>query len=150
MQKTAKVLPESYYEIKNWENEGKIYEKIGIKQFRKALTDVAKRVDKENNSKKFENNYFIWSSKIEDLETLITLQKENEAWHLFVEIIGRSYTIYELLEYNSVSIVHNIIITIINTYPLFLQRYNRARILKVIEKKKEHEAMQIKKGISKP
>lgn len=84
------------------------------------------------------NYYIIWSNEIKSLEKLIELQKLVEAFHLLVNL-WLAYKIIQINPESEYEISVSVLTTILNNYLVLLQRYNRGRILKVIEQKKKRE-----------
>lgn len=112
----------------NAEKEGKAYKKIGVHQFKKIVPLGAFWILVFNK---------LFSQKIK----LLSTQKHAEIWVIFtvaVEIIhsiGLTAMLYFMLRslgersYLEISILMLMNI-LINLYPIFVQRYNRLRLLK--------------------
>ncbi len=109
-----------YYKTKDWENNGKIYEKFGIHLFRKMLVLIGwEKLNKKTNPVK------------NDLESLLHLEyrtKQSELGHLIIFFIVLGFTIYVALKFSfRESLWLWILNIILNVYPILLQRYNRPR-----------------------
>lgn len=130
-----KIFDEKYYKIKHFEQDGKIYEYLGIKRFRKALLHIAKDRKDEVPFK----NYFLTEYSVNAIKKYEQMSRKSEKSHVIIATVMLLYTvrigvfikdifdIMFLLFFTLVNIITNI-------YPIFLQRYNRIRIQKILNK----------------
>ncbi len=121
-----------YYEEKNWEVKGKIYESIGINFFRKLLVWVGW----ENLNKK--------SNPVEkSTKSLIHLHyrtKQSEFGHIIIFFIVLGFNIFVAFEFGFLESLWLLLLNILlNLYPIFLQRYNRPRLNRAINLSKYRE-----------
>lgn len=130
-----KVFNENYYQIKHFEQSGKIYEYLGIKSFRKALLYIAKHRKNEIPFK----NYFLKEYSIDALKKYEQMSRKSEKSHVIIAIVMLLYMVrigvFIDSIFDSVFLLFFTIVNIVtNIYPVFLQRYNRIRIKKVLDK----------------
>lgn len=121
-----------YFRPKKFEADGKIYEKLGIKAFRKLVLINMSLILKLTGMKKHKNgvfNYYLENPTIDKMKRFeMWGTRLNESWHLFA---GMQSTMGFIANpSDKVALVA----TMINLYCVFLQRYNRCRIYKLLEK----------------
>jgi len=119
-------LTSDYFKEKTWENQGKIYEKLGINVFRKLLVFIGwEKITKQANPVK------------KNLDALIHLEyetKQSELSHLIIFFIVLGFTIYVAVKHGvSASLWLLFLNVVLHVYPVFLQRYNRPRIQRAIK-----------------
>lgn len=116
----------SYYKQKKWEQDGKIYEGLGINFYRKLLVWIGwERLNKKNNP--VEKNTTA-------LLQLYYKTKQSESGHLIILIIVLAFTVFVASKYGISNALSLLILNILlNLYPVFLQRYNRPRIERVLK-----------------
>jgi len=126
-----------YFKPKFFEKSGKIYEAMGIRPFkRKLLKLTSGRRKKELETSG--SNYFLGRST--DIESLGKFEKGtrfNESIHSIALAAGLS-GLTSTLSADEISIpflTFYIALTVPQAYVVALQRYNRARVYKIIEKK---------------
>lgn len=118
-------LNSDYFHEKKWEKSGKLYEWIGINWFRKLLVWVGwEKLNKKSNPVK------------KDLTALIHLYyrtKQSELGHIIIFIIVLGFSAFVGWKYGIIESLWLFTLNIIlNLYPIFLQRYNRPRLLSLI------------------
>ena len=115
-----------YYQEKDCERRGKIYENLGINSFRKLLVIVGwEKLNKKANPVK--NN-------IKALALLEYRTKQSELGHLIIFLIVLGFTIYVAIIFTLTESLWLLFLNIIlNVYPVFLQRYNRPRLQRALE-----------------
>jgi hypothetical protein len=116
----------NYFQEKNWEQKGKIYEQLGIHHFRKLLVIVGwEKLNKKENPVK--NN----------LAALVHLEyrtKQSELGHLIIFFIVGGFSIYVAIRYSFSASAWLIFLNLVlNFYPILLQRYNRPRLQRAIQ-----------------
>lgn len=114
-----------YYQEKDWEKKGKIYERVGIALFRNLLVWIGwEKLNKKANP--VNNN----------LRALLLLEhrtKQSELGHLLILFIVFGFTAYVAVNFGFVECVWLLVLNIVlNVYPICLQRYNRPRLRKAI------------------
>jgi len=119
-------LASDYFNGKQWESKGKIYEKIGINLYRKLLVLVGwEKLNKKANPVK---------SSLEALTHLEYRTKQSELGHVIIFFIVLGFTIYVAAKFSFTESLWLLFLNvIINVYPIFLQRYNRPRLKRAIE-----------------
>lgn len=121
-------LPIGYYEIKSFEQTGRLYEYLGIRMFKQlvrrgpfAIFSPTLRFPKEKT--------------VAALRNLDSEMHKAETGHLFIFILMLLFSGYALLEgwLDAVAwlLMFNILI---NGYPIMLQRYNRIKLQELILK----------------
>ncbi|MBB6372477.1 hypothetical protein [Chryseobacterium shigense] len=118
-------LNSPYFQEKAWEKKGKIYESLGINVYRKLLVAVGwEKLNKK--SKPVKKNAAA-------LANLYYRTKQDELGHLIIMIIVLGFNIFAAVKFGIIKslwlLTSNILL---NIYPVFLQRYNRPRIERVI------------------
>lgn len=118
-------MTSTYYNDKPWERKGKIYESLGVNFFRKLLVWIGwEKLNKKANP--VEKN-------IEALMHLHYGTKKAELGHLIVFIIVLGFNIFVAFRFGVVQSLWLLVLNIIlNLYPVFLQRYNRPRLERII------------------
>jgi hypothetical protein len=118
-------LSSPYYNEKAWEQNGKIYESVGINFFRKLLVWIGwERMNKKSNP--IEKN----------TKALIHLHyktKQSELGHIIILIVVLGFNIFVAFKFGIIKSLWLLILNIaLNLYPILLQRYNRPRIERAI------------------
>ena len=115
----------SYYDEKNWEKKGKIYESLGINIFRKLLVLLGwEKLNKKANP--VEKN-------IKALNHLKYGTKQSEFGHIIILFVVLGFNIVVIFKYGFEASLWLLVLNILlNLYPIFLQRYNRPRLIKAI------------------
>lgn len=129
---TSKILPNSYYKIKNSENLTLIYKILGVEYFKLLLLKFF--WGKEKNKKKYFNGT---KTGIEDFNTQT---RQSEFGHLAAFITIAIVSFYILLRGLILIFCVTTLINIIgNLYPIILQRAHRIQIerLKLILNKRK-------------
>ncbi|SHF23448.1 glycosyl-4,4'-diaponeurosporenoate acyltransferase CrtO family protein [Pedobacter caeni] len=118
-------LSSSYYNEKEWEQKGKIYEHLGISVFRKLLVWIGweKIIRKSNpiekNTKALVNLYYT--------------TKKSELDHLIIFFIVLGFNVFVAFKFGVLKSLSLFILNVLlNLYPIFLQRYNRPRIERAV------------------
>lgn len=115
-----------YYDEKQWEKNGQIYEHLGINVFRKMLvwTGWEKLNRKSNPVKK-------------STTSLIKLHhqtKKSELGHLIILFLVIGFNVFVAFKFGILKSLWLLILNILlNLYPILLQRYNRPRLERIIK-----------------
>ncbi|MFC6232983.1 hypothetical protein ACFQI7_35070 [Paenibacillus allorhizosphaerae] len=131
------MFNDKYYSMKHCEREGKIYEILGIKWFKRLLLRIARS---RKNEFPF-NGYFLKELSIEGIIEFENKSKKSERSHAIIAILILFYQfrIIIFLE-GTLDVLFLLFFTVLNVitniYPIFLQRYNRIRIKSVLQKMK--------------
>lgn len=121
---TNRLLPESYYKIKNPKLLEYLYKLLGLKYFRAIL--LITFWGKKNNRKK----YFNGTKK--GLNNFIYQTKQSEFGHLgafFLILICSIILLFNRLYF--IVLIMTLLNIIGNVYPIILQRFHRIRIKKI-------------------
>ena len=127
----------NYFKPHRLEVRGKktIYDYLGIKIFKKYLITDGDIVRKRRNIKQLH---------LQEDGRLVALEKAERQTRKFelIHLIFLAITILIIvLNYSNLSIQQWVMINLINLYaniyPIFLQRYNRIRIMRVLEKQEQ-------------
>ncbi|SKB87035.1 glycosyl-4,4'-diaponeurosporenoate acyltransferase CrtO family protein [Dyadobacter psychrophilus] len=118
-------LTSPYFNEKEWECKGKIYESFGVNFYRKLLVWTGwEKLNKKSNP--IEKN-------TKALTHLHYRTKHSELGHLIIFIIVLGFNIFVAIEFGIIQSLWLLILNILlNLYPVFLQRYNRPRIERAI------------------
>ena len=107
-------LPDNYYKIQEFEQQGKLYKKFGIDNMRKIL--------------KFSGtvNFNGRRSSLEKLEYKMLFAEKNHTICFALNLFTLTYLIYR----NLWELIYSLMLFnfFLNMYPIVSQRYNRARI----------------------
>ena len=120
------ALTASYFQIKIWENGGKIYKQFGVNLFRKLLVKVGwEKLNKAANPVK---------KNMAAIKHLEYKTRESEFGHLLIFFIVLAVAIFVGFYYGfAKSLSLHILNIILNLYPIFIQRYNRPRLQKIMQ-----------------
>lgn len=125
-------LNSSYFKGKTWETGGKVYESVGIHIYRKLL--VLTGWEKLNKKSK---------PVVKNSKALLYLHyrtKQDELGHLIIMYIVFGFTLFVAFQFGILKSLSLLLLNILlNIYPIFLQRYNRPRIERVINLNKRRQ-----------
>ncbi|GAA4793932.1 hypothetical protein GCM10023231_22880 [Olivibacter ginsenosidimutans] len=118
-------LVSPYFNEKEWERKGKIYEFVGINLYRKLLVGIGwEKLNKKSKPAK------------KNTDVLIQLHyktKQDELGHIIIFIIVLGFSIFVAVKFGIVKSLWLFIMNVLlNLYPILLQRYNRPRITRAI------------------
>jgi hypothetical protein len=138
-----KIFNESYYQIKSFEKNGKFYEYVGIKFFKKLLLYQTKN----KRDKSSIRNYHLQKYSINGLYEFEKISKNSERSHVILAVFMLAGSVLLFLDVDSnIDIVTIVLLNLINIftniYPIMLLRYNRIRIYRILNKtnlKKGHQ-----------
>ena len=118
-------LNSHYFSSRKWEQNGQVYEMLGINIFRKILVWVGwEKLNKKSNP--VEKN-------INAVKNLHYRTKQSELGHSIIFIIVLGFNIYVALEYGILKSLWLLVLNVLlNLYPIFLQRFNRPRLERVL------------------
>ena len=115
----------------NWERDTKLYEKIGVRQFKKFVPvgDFWIMVYNKFSSKKLKvvnskQTAIVWLLFTLSVEFLHFIAFLIILWFTVESAMNADY--YSMLEWTGINMF-------INLYPIMIQRYNRIRILKIFK-----------------
>lgn len=118
----------TYYDEKNWERKGKIYEFLGINFFRKLLVWIGwEKLNKKSNP--IEKN----------TKSLIHLQyrtKQSELGHIIIMVIVLGFSVFVIFKFG---IRESLWLLVLYIYPIFLKRYDRPRLERAIKLSKQRD-----------
>jgi len=122
------VLPSTYYDIKTFERTGQVYERLGIRLFKRLVRRGPLSVF--NPGLRFPKE-----KTIPALQHLDREMKKAETAHLYIFLLMLVFSAYTLFRAGLVSMSWMLGFNIlINGYPIMLQRYNRIKLQGLIEK----------------
>ena len=135
-----RIFNHKYYSIKHFEREGKIYEILGKKWFKRLLLKIALR---RKNEVPF-NGYFLKELWVEGIIEFENRSKKSERSYVIIATIILFYRIRIMIFLDGILDVlfllfFTVLNVITNIYPIFLQRYYRIRIQRVLRKMKTIE-----------
>ena len=118
-------LTSPYYNEKEWEQRGKIYEQLGINAFRKLLVWTGwEKLNRKANPVEKDTNA---------LMNLHYQTKKAELGHAIVLLIVLGFNVFVAFKFGVLKSMWLLILNVLlNLYPIFLQRYNRPRIARAI------------------
>lgn len=114
-----------YYNEKGWEQRGKLYERLGINFFRKLLVWIGwEKIIRK--SSPIEKN-------TEALMNLYYRTKKSELDHAIILLIVLGFNVFVAFKFGIIKSLSLLLLNILlNLYPIFLQRYNRPRIQRIL------------------
>lgn len=115
------------------ERDNIIYTALGVPLFKKALMHTIGAVHRMVSGPEG-TNYVLGGSSLEDLKRMERHTQVNEMLHLFGAITG-AYALSDFAFSGTPIGVTALVIQVINAYCIFLQRYNRQRLLAAIDQK---------------
>jgi len=134
-------LGKTLYDLRKREKNGTIYKYMWIEWFRKLILHTAGQL---NSKIKFSydgkplKRYAIPSYDEKWLEAAIVSWKNAEAVHIMWSIFCAIWMTWFMLDSGNIIGWVNLFLFLINFYLTILQRYNRWKIMTVLQKKKEH------------
>lgn len=125
-------LQTHYFREKPWERNGKTYERLGINFYRKMLVVLGwEKLNKKDNPV---------AKNLEALNHLEYRTRQSEFGHLIIFFIVLGFNIFVAVQSGiSASLWLLVLNVLLNLYPIFLQRYNRPRLQRVIALSKRRE-----------
>jgi hypothetical protein len=132
-------LSDFYFTPREFEKSGRLYECLGIKYFKKVLMRTQGQIHKRQYGNKTPDNYFIGEKPtLEALKTFESEARGNEGVHLIAGVLasmcGTALAYAHDLDKTAVFFGAN---ALFNLPLIMLQRYNRARVVKAIERKEK-------------
>ena len=112
-----------YFNAQPWEQKGKIYESLGIHFYRKLLVWIGwEKLNKKSNP--IEKN---------TLAHVHLQTKKSEFSHLIILIVVFGFNVYVAIQYGVLKSMWLLLLNVLfNLYPVFLQRYNRPRLERIL------------------
>lgn len=119
-------LSDWYFAPKSFERSGKVYEKLGIRKFHKLyLATYGKFLSNISGQKNWLNPY-----SIEELKNCQKSRNFDETAHILGSLIMAGITTSDIITGDYQDVLREVITnTIINVYPIMMQRYNRNRLI---------------------
>lgn len=129
-----KIFTERYYRIKKFEQDGEFYKKIGVEKFKRILLRIAINRKNEVPFK----NYFLNSPSKKGLIEFKNRTKKSERNHVILGVIFLIYQFRIIIFMDGIVdyaffIFFSVLNIVINLYPIFLQRYTRSRIERILQ-----------------
>ena len=127
MEAAMPKLRSRYFSISAWESDGRIYERLGVNLFRKILVWIGwEKLNKKNNTVE---------KSVASLQHIEYLTRQAEFGHLLILCVVTIMSIVIIMIYDFSTAFWLLILNIIlHLYPIIVQRYNRPRFQKTIEK----------------
>ena len=121
-------LDSSYFTLKNWELQGRVYEYMGVGYFRKLLVLVGwEKLNKPKNPV---------NKNLESLKSLEYKTRQSEFGHFVIGIVVLMVYIDVAVRYGFMDSIWLLVLNILlNIYPILVQRYNRPRLRRLIQQK---------------
>ena len=132
-----RLLSERYYRVRGWESSGRVYERLGIRFFKRFVPngDYINRIIRHS-----DKSYRV----IRDAESTVRhgdMTRLAERCHLAALWLPVPCIVYALmLGWNKFALWLFLANVPIHVYPVLLQRYTRARIQKVLTRRKQMES----------
>ncbi len=121
------ALTSGYYKAKPWERQGAVYKWFGVNLFRKMLVWVGwEKLNKAANPVQ---------KKTDALRHLEYSTRQSEFGHVIIFLIVLPINIFVAIYYGiSKSFWLLALNIVLNVYPILVQRYNRPRLLKILNR----------------
>jgi hypothetical protein len=135
-----------YFEIKPFEKNGKVYEYLGVQYFRKLVMGPIRKKLRKWDIGEEQSNYRI--GKNTSIEKMLEYEKKNlsnEKIHFNNSQFGGFIVATGLITGVWPASILGGAFMLADIYCVMLQRYNRARLQNIIEKKLEHENSKLDK-----
>lgn len=135
--KIADILPDWYYKPHFWEKKGRVYKMLGIGLVKKFVPTGGDRMVKHKRSINPDFHMQGFTLKTPSLEAMLQYEKYtriHEATHVVGTAIGACLATASTFADNRLFLIATGIGTLANIYPVMLQRYNRERIYRVLER----------------
>lgn len=116
-----------------YENEGKLYERIGIKKWQKKVPDMSRILPFMMPPKNLQGDY---QSR---LSVMILETCKAELTHVVLCVIG--LPVLKLIPGKGGMIVYLLYVVVFNLPYILIQRYNRPRLIRLYEKQKQKECI---------
>jgi hypothetical protein len=133
---TAKTIADAWFDPKSFEKDPTLYEKLGIRTFKRYLPtgDLIPRLLRRRFT-------FIGGTSVNDLKNYERFTRVYETIHLGFLGLGAAALGEELASGKIGQAAFTAgINTLVNVYPIMLQRYNRSRLYRTINRIEEREA----------
>ena len=125
------ILPERYYAVKDFEQTGQVYERLGIRLIKRLVYRGPFRVF----SPTMRLSKFSEGLNVSALRRLEHETRKGEATHLFVFVLVLPFVGYAALRGWLDAVLWLMTFNVIlNVYPVMLQRYHRNRLQKLLKK----------------
>jgi hypothetical protein len=122
-------LPTSYYEIRGFEQNGRLYERLGVRQFRWFVPDG----DAANTLRRRRQPGFRIIRSRRYARAFMRRTVLSEKSHLVMLTLGSVSAVFAWrIGWAGWAIYLGIGNVLVNLYPVLLQRYTRARILRIV------------------
>ncbi len=132
----ADHLQDMYFRPKEFEKDGKIYEKLGVKTYKKFLPTFGDYVNRFNRKVLKINAKFVEKS-MGSLRGYEFLTRVYETAHISGFVFFNYAAIHHFSEGDTKQGVIDIAMNVlINVYPMMVQRYNRVRTFRALDKMK--------------
>ncbi len=120
-------LTSTYYHSKEWEDEGRIYKCFGVQGFRKMLVWIGwEKLNKASNPVK---------KSLDALKNLEYNTRQSEFGHLIIFLLVLALTVFVGFYYGFKQTLWLLLLNILlNAYPIGVQRYNRPRLQKIMDR----------------
>ena len=129
MQALRPALASTYYDSKTWEAEGRMYKWIGIDTFRRLLVLIG--------WERFNKHSVRVNRKAEAIQHLEYTSRQSALGHIIIFVIVLGIAIIVAYVYGIRASMWLMSLNILlNAYPMMLQRYNRPRYQRALQKSK--------------
>ncbi len=126
-------LADIYFRPKEFEKSGKLYEKFGVKKFQKLYFATAWRIA----SLIKKDIKWVSGTSRRDLESFEDFTRFLEGMHVASSPPFLCGFIYQVAQEDYVGATMTFAMnTVVNVYPIMLQRYNRTRVYRILENKR--------------
>lgn len=137
--KIAGLIPDWYYKPRSWERAGNgfIYKALGIELIKDFIPTGGDRKIKKK--RKIDPNYhtptFTFKKpSFKEMQIYERYTRIHETTHMLASILGTGLTGAFFMNNNLALVLASGIYTLGNIYPVMLQRYNRERMYRLMEK----------------
>ena len=132
---TVSSLADHYFNPKGFERDGKFYERLGIRWFKRHLPYTGDIIMRKKGIKQIENSNYEALASVESITRVV------EQGHWGVGLLFIAATAFAAYEQALPIVVFTTGANIlINLYPIMLQRYNRSRLYRAMDRALSRES----------
>jgi len=128
-----KKMADWYFEPTGLEKQGKVYELIGMKKFKKGALKLTSKLGRVKDGTKG-SNYYIDDISLESIKRFETKTRFNETVHIITDVPAIYFAMDQFSKGEYAAGVVLSLIALPSLYLAGLQRYNRARIYDIVDR----------------
>jgi hypothetical protein len=124
-------FPAAYYRLRQFEHDGRLYRKLGVRAFRRFVING----DHMNRMKRVHQPSFRFIRTSVDAENWSRYSRAAETYHALHLLLLSPAVAFAASSHRNISVGGLLILLcVFDVYPIFLQRYNRSRIERLLRR----------------